>query len=84
MTALLEIEKPVEQDVLILSTSIATMYDVNRVSWYFDGHEKILKWSIDLQDWEKVLKISVTNGFELLELERFLNSKGYVMAELRD
>ncbi|MEP5611401.1 MAG: hypothetical protein ABJP45_04095 [Cyclobacteriaceae bacterium] len=84
METLFKIEKPVEQDVHILSTSIATMYDVNRVAWYFDSHEKIRRWSIDLQDWEKVLKLSVIDGFDMLELERFLNSKGYVANELND
>lgn len=84
MEALFEIKNSVKQDVHILSTSIATMYDVSSVSWYFDSHEKILKWSIDLQDWEKVLKLTVTDSFEIMELERFLNSKGYVANELSD
>jgi len=82
MEVVYEIEKPAKRDVHILGTTIATMYDVRKIAWYFDSHERILKWSIDLHDWEKVLKISVIEGFEMSELERFLNSKGYAVHEL--
>ena len=84
METLVQVEKSVAEEVLILGTSIATQHDVNQVSWYFDTHEAIIRWSIDLLDWEKVMKLVVTEVFEVDELRRFLASKGYRVGELEE
>ncbi len=84
METLFQVEKTIGREVHILSTSIATQHDVNKVSWYLDSHDAIIRWSIDLLDWEKVMKLVVTNGFDVDELKRFIASKGYHVAELEE
>ncbi len=82
METLFQLEKSIGEDVHILGTSIATQFDVNQLSWYFDSHKDIIRWSIDLLDWEKVMKLVVSEGFEINEVEHFLESKGYHVGEL--
>ncbi len=84
METLVQAEKSVGEDVHIMGTSIATQHDINQVSWYFESHEAIIRWSIDLMDWEKVMKLVVKDYFELDELKRFLASKGYYVGELQE
>lgn len=84
METLLQLEKPVQHDVYILSTSVTSNYDVDRIAWYLDTNNSIVRWSIDLLDWEKVMKLVVTRNFELDELFRFMHSKGYQIAEMYD
>ncbi len=84
MEATVHVQKSVREYVHILCTSILTQHDVNKVAWYFDSHEAIVRWSIDLLDWEKVLKLVVTDNFELDELQRFMDFKGYTISEMID
>lgn len=44
-------------DILIFRTSVVTKEDVERIGILFAQNSCIHKWSIDLEDWEKVLRI---------------------------
>lgn len=46
-----------DQEILIFRTSIATMEDVGRIEILFAQYPYIQKWSVDFEDWEKVLRI---------------------------
>lgn len=62
--------------VFIFVSNINTEQDVNRVKPVFNNHEAIIKWSVDLTDEEKVLRV-VTNTFQWRELVSLVKTCGY-------
>lgn len=44
-------------DILIFSTSISKRQDIKRMEILFAQYPQIHKWSIDFEDWEKVLRV---------------------------
>lgn len=54
-------------DILIFRTSITTEQDVKRVETLFAQYPQIHKWSVDLEDWEKVLRIE-SEGISVAEV----------------
>ncbi|MEQ9404865.1 MAG: hypothetical protein RIM99_14835 [Cyclobacteriaceae bacterium] len=81
-TATAQIETEIQVSAHILSTTINTLHDVMDVSEILDDHEAILRWSIDLHDWEKVLKVVSTDDLTLSDVRRLVNMKGFEAKEL--
>ena len=54
-------------NTIILGTSIKTTHDVEIVSKFLNSHGGIMRWSIDLLDWERVLKIVALNTIKYEE-----------------
>lgn len=50
----------VSRKVLILKTNIKTKKHVKTLKSFFDNHSNIVKWNIDLEDVDNVLKIEAT------------------------
>lgn len=50
-----------ETECLVFSTSLQTPEDVQRISGLMNHLPGITDWSVDLDDWEKVLRIEGTN-----------------------
>lgn len=46
-----------DQGILIFRTSITTREDIGRIEILFAQYPCIHKWSVDFEDWEKVLRI---------------------------
>ncbi len=44
-------------DILVFKTSIQTTVEVQFLKSILDNQEGILSWSVDLDDWEKILRI---------------------------
>ena len=44
-------------DILIFRTSITKKQDIKRMAILFAQYPQIYKWSVDFEDWEKVLRI---------------------------
>ena len=44
-------------DILIFRTSITKEQDLKRIETLFAQYACIYKWNVDLEDWEKVLRI---------------------------
>jgi len=62
-------------EILIFKTSIQTPLEVRFLSTVLDKHNGISSWSVDLDDWEKILRIEstgITNG-EVISLLTGLN-----------
>lgn len=47
--------------VLVFRTSLKTEDDINRIKPILESFTKILEWSVDLEDWESVLRIVTSN-----------------------
>ncbi|MEM7297184.1 MAG: hypothetical protein AAF391_02835 [Bacteroidota bacterium] len=74
--------KPSEAiSILIFKTSIRSKEDLQKVSPFMDSYEGIKRWTIDLDDWEKVLKVE-SQGLELIDVEILLAGLGFECSEL--
>lgn len=57
-------------DILIFRTFITTKQDIERIETVFAQYPCIYKWNVDLEDWEKVLRIecSEINSTKIISL----------------
>ena len=46
------------------------------------SHYKILRWTVDMHDWERVLKVEAAPDLSPLEVEQILGQFGYQCSEL--
>ena len=68
-------------DILIFRTSITTEQDVTWVETLFAQYSQIHKWSVDLEDWEKVLRIE-SKGITTNNIIDLLHTIGIIASEL--
>lgn len=74
--------KPSEAtSILIFKTSIRSKEDVQKVAPHLDHHECITRWTMDLDDWEKVLKVEA-QGLDLIDVEIMIAGLGFECSEL--
>ena len=67
---------------LILRSNIKTPEDVAKVARSFRERKNIFKWSIDLDDWEKVLKIQTIQSIGYDTIQNWMELLGYKCSEL--
>lgn len=70
-----------ETNVLILKSNIKTKRDVARVNQVFSQINSIKRWSVDLDDWEHVLKVE-SAIFSCDNIAVILERFGYQCSEL--
>ena len=70
-------------DILVFKTNIRLKRDVRKIAALFDGHPLVKRWSVDITDIDKVIRIESIN---LLpgEVINALESAGYCCEELPD
>ena len=68
-------------DILIFRTSITTEQDIERIETLFVQYFHIHKWSVDLEDWEKVLRIE-SKGITTNNIIDLLHTIGIIASEL--
>ena len=64
-----------KSDILIFRTSITTELEIERIKILFAQYSQIHKWSVDFEDWEKVLRIeshSIT-GTNVMDMLQTIN-----------
>lgn len=68
-------------DILIFRTSISEAQDITNVKRLFLQYSQIHKWSVDLEDWEKVLRIE-SEGISVTEVIKALRTINIYASEL--
>lgn len=68
-------------DLLIFRTSIKDEEDVKYLADILDNYPQITQWNIDLEDWEKVLRIEC-NGITATEIADALRTADIWAIEL--
>jgi hypothetical protein len=68
--------------VMIYRTSIYDENDVRRAEFVLNNHYGIKKWSIDLLDSERVLKIEGYSFCPYHRIEKMIHQLGYKIEEL--
>jgi len=67
--------------ILIFRTSISTRTDLKRLRELLSRYPQVEKWNVDLEDWEKILRIEC-NGLTTSELIVALRTVDIYAAEL--
>lgn len=72
----------IETSYLIFKTSLKNEDDLKAIKPHLDKYEQIKRWVVDLEDWERVLKIEVSGQLGLKEVESTLHRLGYECSEM--
>jgi hypothetical protein len=70
------------QSILIFKSNIKTQKDVEKVDRAFRKMKVIHRWTVDLDDWEKVLKVETNRKVKIDEIADLVMQLGYHCAEL--
>lgn len=78
------IKATTETQVMVFRTSITNQKDVSIAQTFLNHHPSIYRWSIDLDDWEKVLKVVTTDtsNIQVLDIENHIGQLGFECTEL--
>lgn len=68
-------------DILIFSISVTKRQDIKRIEILFAQYPQIHKWSVDFEDWEKVLRIE-SQDITADHITDALRSIGIIASEL--
>lgn len=68
-------------EILIFRTSITKTQDIERIEALFAQNPCIHKWSVDFEDWERVLRIE-SQGMTAARIIDVLRTIGIVASEL--
>ena len=75
--------KDVSSEVLVFKTNIFMDRDIQRVSDIMQGDVRILRWTIDKEDCDNVLRIE-GDHVRPIEIKILINAAGYYCEELPD
>jgi len=67
--------------ILVLKSNIATYSDLMQIQHPFNHHPEILKWNVDLEDCDHVIRI-VSPTLTVADVEELVKSNGYHCSEL--
>ncbi|MCM4173800.1 hypothetical protein DHD32_20200 [Arenibacter sp. TNZ] len=71
-------------NILILKTNIKSKKKVKIIKPIFNQHPSIIKWSVDIEDIDNVLRIEATGNIEERDIIRILKSNGFYSEDLND
>lgn len=67
----------IKTQLFILRTDIGTQQRVKQVKSIFDGNANIIKWSIDTEDIDNVLKVEATKNLSEADIIDQLKTQGF-------
>jgi len=75
--------KPLYMEILVFKTDIHSRKRVNALKPYLENIKGIIKWNVDLQDIDNVLRVE-TASISACAIEKTLQQAGYYCEELQD
>jgi len=70
-------------NILIFKTNIRFKKDLKKIMPFLDAHKLVIKWNVDRQDTDKILRIESTSG-DTFEIIKTIKEAGYHCEELPD
>lgn len=70
--------------LFILKTNIKSQVQVNKLKPVFQKYEHIARWTVDLDDIDKVLKVETKVDAEQNEMIKIVQDQGIFCEELQD
>lgn len=68
--------------IWVFRTSISTIKDVERIGIILNKCTQISTWSIDLENWEKVLRIECSENLKAIDISIMLKDIDIYISEL--
>jgi hypothetical protein len=68
----------------IFCTNINSQAQLDLLSPHLNNHNNIIRWSIDLEDIDAVLKVITTNDLKEHDIMRLLDTEGYQCKVMTD
>lgn len=68
--------------IVILSTNLHSACRVEQISRCFDEHHKIIRWSVDTEDCDNVMRIEADEGFTEIDAIKLIRANGFVGEDL--
>jgi len=75
--------KPLYMEILVFKTDIHNRKRVNALKPYLENIKGIIKWNVDLQDVDNVLRVEAAS-ISACAIEETLQQAGYFCEELQD
>ena len=69
-------------NILIFITDLKTKKNIQSVSPIFNNNSMILKWNVDREDIDNVLRIEAQNGLNEEDIIRLMETHGFYCEEL--
>ena len=70
--------------LLLFETDIRSRKKVRRLTSLLNGHSDILRWSVDLEDIDNVLRIEATANLMHNDIISMIKNRGFYIVELKD
>jgi len=70
-------------EVFVFKTNIRYKREINAIRRYIEGEPNIIKWNVDLQDIDKVLRIEALDMHPSM-IQELINKAGHYCEELPD
>ena len=70
------------QTILIFKTNIRTIEDKTKIGLILNHHSQVHRWAVDLDDWEKVLKVETKEIIPIENIQNLIQGMGYACSEL--
>lgn len=70
--------------ILVFRTSLHNKKDVRIIAKILNLYKEVITWNVDLEDWENILRIEVTNDCFKNEIAARIRGLGYQCEELED
>jgi len=71
-------------ELLIFQTDIKSKGKVKSIKPILNHHSDIIKWSVDLEDIDNILRIEATTGLKEKEVMDIIQEKGFFIQPLLD
>ncbi|PIQ48212.1 MAG: hypothetical protein COW03_11200 [Cytophagales bacterium CG12_big_fil_rev_8_21_14_0_65_40_12] len=68
--------------ILVFKTSLMNRKQIQAISPSLNDHPSVLSWSVDLEDWERILRIEATNQSSAHEIAASIKALGFECEEL--
>lgn len=68
--------------ILIFKTSLTAKEDIHHIEGALNNHPQVLSWSVDLDDWQKVLRIEVKDAASEDGIAECVQELGYECEDL--
>ena len=70
--------------LLLFETDIRSRKKARRLTSLLNGHSDILRWSVDLEDIDNVLRIEATTNLMHNDVISMIKNRGFYIQELKD
>ncbi len=64
--------------IVILATNLHSPGRIEKISTSFNNHQKIIRWTVDIEDRENVMRIEALDGFSELDAIDLIQTNGFI------